>query len=117
LVEPAEQTDAAEHEEQKELAGARQLREAHHALAARLLMSLAHLEAEQGRTDYGLRLLDRAEGLAAADDRGVLLSQRGLLLMRTGRARRVRRADRGGAGRASGGPGDRARPPWPAGQS
>ncbi len=67
--------------------GAGQVREVHHhALAARLLMSLAHLEAEQGRTEYGLRLLDRAEGVAAADDRGVLLSQRGLLLLRMGRS-------------------------------
>src|SRR6266516_448559 len=54
----------------------------HRALAARLLMSLAHYEAEQGRTEYGLRLLDHAEPLAAPADRGVLLSQRGLLLMR-----------------------------------
>jgi tetratricopeptide (TPR) repeat protein len=59
------------------------LPEPHHALAARLLMSLAHFEAEQGRTGYGLRLLDQAEDLAAADDRGVLLAQRGLLFMRT----------------------------------
>jgi tetratricopeptide (TPR) repeat protein len=80
-----ERAGRAERATQEERPGAQQLREAHHALAARLLMSLAHLEAEQGRTDYGLRLLDRAEGLAAADDRGVLLSQRGLLLMRTGR--------------------------------
>ena len=29
-------------------------------VAARLLISLAHLEAEQGRTEYGLRLLDLA---------------------------------------------------------
>jgi CHAT domain-containing protein len=79
-----EQKEQEEEEGQEEPSGAQQLGEAHHALAARLLMSLAHLEAEQGRTDYGLRLLDQAEGLAAADDRGVLLSQRGLLLMRTG---------------------------------
>jgi CHAT domain-containing protein len=59
--------------------------EAHHALAARLLMSLAYLEAEQGRTEYGLRLLERAEALAGADDRGVLLSQRGALYMRAWR--------------------------------
>jgi hypothetical protein len=58
---------------------------AHHAFAARLLISLAHLEAEQGRTDYGLDLLDVAEDLTAPGDRGILLSQRGLLLMRTGR--------------------------------
>jgi tetratricopeptide (TPR) repeat protein len=49
-------------------------------------MGLAHLEAEQGRTGYGLRLLDRAEGLAATADTGVLLSQRGLLFMRTWRS-------------------------------
>jgi len=54
-------------------------------LAARLLISLAHQEAEQGRTDYGLRLLDIAEPMTAADDRGILLSQRALLLMRTWR--------------------------------
>jgi hypothetical protein len=64
---------------------ARQVPEAGRALAGRLLMSLAHLEAEQGRTDYGLRLLDRAETLAAPQDKGVLLAQRGLLLMRTWR--------------------------------
>ncbi len=57
----------------------------HRALAARLLMSLAHYEAEQGRTEYGLSLLDHAEPLAAEADRGVLLSQRGLLFMRTWR--------------------------------
>jgi tetratricopeptide (TPR) repeat protein len=69
-------------EENDKQPDARQVHRDHHALAARLLMSLAHHEAEQGRTEYGLRLLDRAEGLAAAGDRGVLLSQRGLLLMR-----------------------------------
>ena len=59
---------------------ARQVHEAHHALAARLLMILASWESEQGRTEYGLRLLDRAEGLAAAEDRGILFLQRGLHL-------------------------------------
>jgi tetratricopeptide (TPR) repeat protein len=58
---------------------------AHHALAARLLMILAAWESEQGRTEYGLRLLDRAEALVAPADRGVLLGQRGLLYMRTWR--------------------------------
>ena len=62
-----------------------QISKAHHALAARLLMSLAHFEAEQGRTEYGLRLLDRAELLAAPDDRGILFYQRGLVFMRTWR--------------------------------
>src|ERR1700690_2364908 len=57
----------------------------HHPLAARLLMSLAHYEAEQGHTEHGLRLLDQAEPLAAAADRGVLLSQRGLVQARIGR--------------------------------
>jgi CHAT domain-containing protein len=51
-----------------------------------MLGVLAELESMQGRTEYGLRLLDRAESLAAADDRGILLLQRGLLFMRTWRA-------------------------------
>jgi tetratricopeptide (TPR) repeat protein len=62
-----------------------QVHETHRALAARLLGILAEWESKQGRTDYGLHLLDRAEDLAAADDRGVLLLQRGLLFMRTWR--------------------------------
>lgn len=57
----------------------------HHALAARMLVSLAHFEAEQGRTEYGIRLLDQAEPLTASEDRGVLLAQRGLALMRIGK--------------------------------
>jgi tetratricopeptide (TPR) repeat protein len=61
------------------------LHEAHHALAARLLGILAEWESMQGRTEYGLRLLDRAEALASADDRGVLLLQRGLLVARAWR--------------------------------
>jgi tetratricopeptide (TPR) repeat protein len=65
--------------------GAQQVREADRAFAARLLISLAHLEAEQGRTEYGLALLDRAEDMTAANDRGILLSQRALLLLRTWR--------------------------------
>jgi len=62
-----------------------QVHEAHHALAARMLGILAESESTQGRTEYGLRLLDRAESLAAADDRGILLLQRGHLFMRTWR--------------------------------
>jgi tetratricopeptide (TPR) repeat protein len=62
--------------------GLERLPEAHHPLAARLLMTLAAFEAEQGRTQYGLHLLDQAEDLACPGDLGVLLSQRGLLLMR-----------------------------------
>jgi len=62
-----------------------QIHESHHALAARLLMILAVWESERGRTDYGLLLLDQAENLTAADDRGVLLVQRGYLFMRAWR--------------------------------
>lgn len=62
-----------------------QVRQAHWPVAARLLISLAHLEAEQGRTEYGLSLLDLAEEMTAEADRGILLSQRGLLLLRTWR--------------------------------
>jgi hypothetical protein len=64
---------------------ARQVPEVHHALTARLLIILAGWESKQGRTDYGLRLLDRAESLVAAEHRGILLTQRGTLCMRTSR--------------------------------
>lgn len=59
----------------------------HQAPAARLLRSLSLVEAELGHARYGLRLLDSAQRLSAtADhDRGVLLMQRGTILMRTGR--------------------------------
>jgi tetratricopeptide (TPR) repeat protein len=57
----------------------------HRPVVARLLISLAHVEAEQGRTEHGLRLLDVAEEMTVPADRGILLSQRGLLLMRTWR--------------------------------
>jgi tetratricopeptide (TPR) repeat protein len=72
-VEDAEQPDAS------------QLPETHRGLAFRMLVILAGWESKQGRTEYGLRLLDRAEALVAADDRGLLLGQRGLLSMRTWR--------------------------------
>ncbi len=56
------------------------------ALTARLLTSLAHAEAELGRVERGLELLDRAESLADAQDhRAIVVSQRGLLLWRAGR--------------------------------
>ena len=56
-------------------------------VAARLLTSLAHAEAELGRVERGLELLERAEPLAAGSalDRAVVISQRGLLLWRVGR--------------------------------
>src|SRR5580700_2369331 len=62
---------------------AEQVPEVHHALAGRLLLILAGWESKQGRTEYGLRLLDRAENLVAPSDLGVLLTQRGSLFMRT----------------------------------
>ena len=49
-----------------------------------MLLSLAHFEAEQGRTGYGRQLLDQAERLADPADRGILRYQRGLMLIRTG---------------------------------
>ncbi|MGH3415000.1 MAG: CHAT domain-containing protein [Actinocrinis sp.] len=55
------------------------------AVTARLLTSLAHAEAELGRVERGLDLLDRAEPLGGDDYRAVVVSQRGLLLWRAGR--------------------------------
>lgn len=55
-------------------------------LAANILISLAHVEAESGRTSLGSSLLTRAEDLVSPDERGTLYGQRGLLLLRTGRA-------------------------------
>ena len=57
------------------------------AQAARLLISLAHAEAEQGRVERGLEVLDRADPLVAPKDRSLLLSQRALLQWRAGRYR------------------------------
>jgi tetratricopeptide (TPR) repeat protein len=54
-------------------------------LAARLLITLSFMESEQGRVDYGLRLLDHAERYAVSSDNGRVRSQRGLLLLRMGR--------------------------------
>jgi tetratricopeptide (TPR) repeat protein len=71
--------------EDADQADAQHLHQAHHALAARLLMLLAIWEGEQGRTEYGLRMLERAESLVAPEERGVLLGHRGLLCMRIGR--------------------------------
>ena len=55
------------------------------ALTARLVITLAHLESELGRADYGLALLARAEQTVDPADQGIVLSQRGLMLMRMGR--------------------------------
>jgi CHAT domain-containing protein len=71
--------------EDEDVADQQQVRDVDQPLVARLLISLAHAEAEQGRTEYGLRLLDRAGNMATAQDRGILLAQRGMLFMRTWR--------------------------------
>src|SRR5436309_11205202 len=77
-----------------DLPDAQRIHPSHQALAARLLMILAVWESEQGRTEHGLRLLDRAGSLVAAADRGVLAVQRGYLLMRAWRgAEAVRTLD------------------------
>ena len=55
-------------------------------LAASILISLAHAEAESGRTKLGYSLLMRADDLVSPDERGMLYGQRGLLLLRVGRA-------------------------------
>src|SRR5581483_8001252 len=62
-----------------------QVPDAQRALAARLLGLVGQWEPVLGRTEYGLSLLDRAENLAPAGDRGVLLLQRGQIYMRIGR--------------------------------
>ncbi|GIH26681.1 CHAT domain-containing protein [Acrocarpospora phusangensis] len=54
-------------------------------LAGRILISLAHAEAEQGHTTLGLNLLVTAEQRAAPADRPVVRAQRGLMLLRLGR--------------------------------
>lgn len=56
------------------------------ALAAKILTTLAHAEAELGRTALGFALLVRCEALADPADRGIVRGQRALLLLRTGRA-------------------------------
>jgi len=56
------------------------------ALAGRVVLSLAYAEAELGNVDIAQQLLDHAEKLLPEADLGVLISQRGLLLTRTGRA-------------------------------
>ncbi len=57
----------------------------HSALTARLLMTLAHMEAEQGHMDVGLRILAEAERYVTPGEAGILCLQRGLLLLRGGR--------------------------------
>jgi hypothetical protein len=53
---------------------------------ARVLISLAWVEAERGRVGSGFRLLDEASALVPPEGRAVLHAQRALLLHRNGRA-------------------------------
>ncbi|WP_345562584.1 hypothetical protein, partial [Nonomuraea rosea] len=53
-------------------------------LLARLLTSLAHAEAELGRTELGLSLLDEAQRGAPPPELAIVHAQRGLLLLRLG---------------------------------
>ncbi|MEV4318934.1 CHAT domain-containing protein [Actinocrispum sp. NPDC049592] len=55
------------------------------AMTVRLLNSLAAAEAALGNTARGFELLDQADALATPDTAGVLLQQRGLLLVLVGR--------------------------------
>ncbi|MDQ7808823.1 CHAT domain-containing protein [Amycolatopsis sp. A133] len=54
-------------------------------LAARVLTSLAGVEVVLGHSEHGFHLLDTAAAAVAPEDRGVLLQQRGLLLVLVGR--------------------------------
>jgi CHAT domain-containing protein len=56
-------------------------------LRGRILVSLAYAQGELGRAEQGLHLLTEAEPLMPAERRGLLLYQRGLLLMRNGQDR------------------------------
>ncbi|SDJ72758.1 CHAT domain-containing protein [Nonomuraea jiangxiensis] len=53
-------------------------------LLARLLTSLAHAEAEQGRTGLGMDLLEQAQRCAPPAELAIVHAQRGLLHLRTG---------------------------------
>ncbi|MFG1706271.1 CHAT domain-containing protein [Nonomuraea sp. M3C6] len=56
----------------------------HDGLLARLLTSLAHAEAEQGRTGLGMELLDAAQRCAPPAELAIVHAQRGLMHLRTG---------------------------------
>ncbi|TYB65455.1 CHAT domain-containing protein [Nonomuraea sp. PA05] len=53
-------------------------------LVARLLISLAHAEAEQGRSELGMELLDEAQRRAPAGELAIVHAQRGLMHLRMG---------------------------------
>src|SRR5262245_33317535 len=55
-------------------------------LRGRVILSLANAQAELGNVDVALELLDQAEKLLPQAEFGVLSGQRGMLLMKTGRA-------------------------------
>jgi len=55
-------------------------------LRGRVVLSLALAEAELGKVDIALRMFDEAEKLLPETEVGVLIDQRGVLFMRTGRA-------------------------------
>ncbi|AQZ64386.1 unnamed protein product [[Actinomadura] parvosata subsp. kistnae] len=57
---------------------------AHDGLVARLLTSLAHAEAEQGRTELGMALLDQAQRRATPAELAIVHAQRGLMHLRMG---------------------------------
>ncbi|MEV0390951.1 CHAT domain-containing protein [Nonomuraea sp. NPDC050643] len=57
---------------------------AHDDLLARLLISLAHAEAEQGDTGLGMELLDEAQRRAPQAELAIVHAQRGLLHLRLG---------------------------------
>ncbi|GIG67535.1 CHAT domain-containing protein [Phytomonospora endophytica] len=54
------------------------------AIAARLMVTLAYADAEQGDTEQGLRLLEDAEIHVADEDAGILFQQRALILRMAG---------------------------------
>jgi len=55
------------------------------AIAARLMMTLAYADAEQGDAERGLRTLADAEAHVAEEDTGILIQQRALILRMSGR--------------------------------
>jgi tetratricopeptide (TPR) repeat protein len=54
-------------------------------LRGQILVSLAYAEAEQGHVDEGWRMLAEAESLLPPERRGLVMTQRALLFVRTGR--------------------------------
>ena len=61
----------------------------HRAVAARLLISRAFAESDQGRHQYGSELLDIADPLTRPEHRGILAQVRGVVMRRAGRMERA----------------------------